>query len=228
MYRCGQFLPTQLGREGNHLLNNRNPTPRSVLKNRRCRACGSQTPNTKSPSSNPQLAICSIYKTPWSEAILRYLRIWPSEWVEPHSAWRWFVKMEEAVMEGGISWERFSSFFRSELLMGHEVTYLSSLHFNFLTYKKPNHIALLLGYGDPKSSNDALVSVWHMCSHIDFPAGHISLWPFKTFFLLLQNMKCLLLSGINQRTSIQFLLANEKKTHPQHSEEIEVLTGAFK
>lgn len=43
--------------------------------------------------------------------------------------------------------------------MGHEVTYLSSLHFNFLTYKKPNHIALLLGYGDPKSSNDALVSV---------------------------------------------------------------------
>lgn len=150
MYQCGQFLPTQLSREGNHLPNNRNPTPRSVLKNRRCRACGSQTPNTKSPTSNPQLAIYSIYKTPWSEAILRYLRIWPSEWVEPHSAWRWFVKMEEAVMEGRIPWDRFSSFFNSELLMGHEVTYLSSLHFNFLTYKKTQSYCPSSGVWWPK------------------------------------------------------------------------------
>lgn len=106
---------------------------------------------------------------------------------------------------------RFSSFFNSELPMGHGVTYLSSLCFNILTYKNTDHIALLLGHGDPKSSNDVLVSIWHMCSQIDFPAGRISLWPFKTFSLLLQNTKCLLLSGINQRTSIQCLLANEKK-----------------
>lgn len=53
----------------------------------------------------------------------------------------------------------FSSFFNAELPMGHEVTYLSSLCFNFLTYKNTDRIALPLGYGDPKSSNGALVSI---------------------------------------------------------------------
>jgi len=53
---------------------------------------------------------------------------------------------------------RFGSFFNSELPVGREVTYLSSQCFHFLTYKNNYHIALLLGYGDPKSSNDALAS----------------------------------------------------------------------
>lgn len=70
------------------------------------------------------------------------------------------MKMEEAAMDGGNSMRhKFGSFFNSQLPMGHEVTYLSSLFFNFLTYKNTDHIALLLGYGDPKPNNDALVSI---------------------------------------------------------------------
>lgn len=152
-----------------------------------------------------------------------------TQWVGWAWARRWFVKMEEAAMDRGNSKRHKFGSCNSQLPMGHKVTYLSSLFFNFLTYKNTDHIALLLGYGDPKPNNDALVSIWHVCSQIDFPAGHISLWPFEMVFVLLQNTKCLFLSGINQRTSVQCLLANEKENHhPQHSEEIQVLVGALK
>lgn len=69
------------------------------------------------------------------------------------------MKMEETAMNGGNSRRHQLGSFNSQLPMGHEVTYLSSLFFNFLTYKNTNNIALLLGYGDPKPNNDALVSI---------------------------------------------------------------------
>lgn len=96
MHRSGWFLPTQLGRGGNHLPHNQNATPGSVLQNRRFSTCGSQTPDTKNPSSNPNLHEVKPFENR------------THEWAEPQHGddlWRWRRKFHKT---------QFCSFFNSK------------------------------------------------------------------------------------------------------------------